>query len=160
MARKYIDLKNPTTVIVGPVDKNGKLIEGESRINEVGEKVGVLEDGTVYTGLSFWSDEARSSGHHPLLTKSGQKLGEKASTSHPSWVGRLEIVTMTYPHTSWQTSRHQRGRLQSRARSGSKASGRSGISRRSRATSGRRRPSTNTSSGTGSWRSTTSTPAP
>jgi zinc protease len=29
IARKYIDLKNLTTVIVGPVDKNGKLIEGE-----------------------------------------------------------------------------------------------------------------------------------
>ncbi len=29
VARKYIDLKNLTTVVVGPVDKNGKLIEGE-----------------------------------------------------------------------------------------------------------------------------------
>ncbi|HLY11624.1 MAG TPA: pitrilysin family protein, partial [Planctomycetota bacterium] len=29
VARKYIDLKNLTTVIVGPVDKNGKLIEGD-----------------------------------------------------------------------------------------------------------------------------------
>jgi zinc protease len=29
VARKYIDLKNLTTVIVGPVDKNGKLIDGE-----------------------------------------------------------------------------------------------------------------------------------
>ena len=29
VARKYIDPKNLTTVIVGPVDKNGKLIEGE-----------------------------------------------------------------------------------------------------------------------------------
>lgn len=29
LARKYIDLKNLTTVVVGPIDKNGKLIEGE-----------------------------------------------------------------------------------------------------------------------------------
>ena len=29
VARKYIDLKNLTTVVVGPVDKNGKLIEGD-----------------------------------------------------------------------------------------------------------------------------------
>jgi len=29
VARKYIDLKNLTTVVVGPVDRNGKLIEGE-----------------------------------------------------------------------------------------------------------------------------------
>jgi zinc protease len=29
VARKYIDPKNLTTVIVGPVDKNGKLIEGD-----------------------------------------------------------------------------------------------------------------------------------
>jgi zinc protease len=29
IARNYLDLKNLTTVIVGPVDKNGKLIEGE-----------------------------------------------------------------------------------------------------------------------------------
>jgi zinc protease len=29
VARKYIDLDHLTTVIVGPVDKNGKLIEGE-----------------------------------------------------------------------------------------------------------------------------------
>jgi zinc protease len=29
VARKYLDLKNLTTVIVGPVDKDGKLIEGE-----------------------------------------------------------------------------------------------------------------------------------
>jgi zinc protease len=29
VGRKYIDLKNLTTVVVGPVDKNGKLIEGE-----------------------------------------------------------------------------------------------------------------------------------
>jgi zinc protease len=29
VARKYIDLDRLTTVIVGPVDKNGKLIEGE-----------------------------------------------------------------------------------------------------------------------------------
>jgi hypothetical protein len=29
VAKKYIDLKHLTTVIVGPVDANGKLIEGE-----------------------------------------------------------------------------------------------------------------------------------
>jgi len=29
VARKYIDLDRLTTVVVGPVDKNGKLIEGE-----------------------------------------------------------------------------------------------------------------------------------
>jgi zinc protease len=29
VAKQYIDLKNLTTVIVGPVDANGKLIEGE-----------------------------------------------------------------------------------------------------------------------------------
>jgi zinc protease len=29
VARKYIDLDHLTTVVVGPVDKNGKLIEGE-----------------------------------------------------------------------------------------------------------------------------------
>jgi predicted Zn-dependent peptidase len=29
VARKYLDLENLTTVIVGPVDKSGKLIEGE-----------------------------------------------------------------------------------------------------------------------------------
>ncbi|HZE95639.1 MAG TPA: pitrilysin family protein, partial [Planctomycetota bacterium] len=29
VARKHLDLKNLTTVIVGPVDKNGKLIDGE-----------------------------------------------------------------------------------------------------------------------------------
>ena len=31
VARKYIDLKNLTTVIVGPVDKNGKLIEEQGK---------------------------------------------------------------------------------------------------------------------------------
>jgi predicted Zn-dependent peptidase len=29
VAKKYIDLKHLTTVVVGPVDANGKLIEGE-----------------------------------------------------------------------------------------------------------------------------------
>jgi hypothetical protein len=29
VARKYIDLKNLTTVVVGPFDKNGKPTEGE-----------------------------------------------------------------------------------------------------------------------------------
>jgi zinc protease len=31
LARKYLDLKNLTTVIVGPVDKNGKLIEDQDK---------------------------------------------------------------------------------------------------------------------------------
>jgi zinc protease len=31
VARKYIDLDRLTTVVVGPVDKNGKLIEGEQK---------------------------------------------------------------------------------------------------------------------------------